>query len=143
MIFVALGQAIRMWSAGHLVKCDDLTTSGPFGWVRNPLYVGSLLLACGYCAISGGWVVWAVVMPMFIIAHGSAVLWEEKFLLQTYGEAFAGYCKSVPRWFPKPPIDRKPGKKFSWSLMVTNAEPKSLVGTAIVVSIFAARMYFG
>jgi protein-S-isoprenylcysteine O-methyltransferase Ste14 len=143
IIFVVLGQAIRMWAAGHLVKCDDLTTSGPFGWVRNPLYVGSFLIACGYCTISGGWIVWAVAIPLFALTHGSAVTWEEKYMLQTYGDAFAGYCKSVPRWMPRPPRRREPGKRFSWPQMVINAELKSLIVTAVVVAIFAARLYFG
>lgn len=138
---IVLGESIRVWASGHLAKMKELTVSGPFGWVRNPLYIGSFLIACGYSAMTGGWVVWAIVMPMFIAAHASAVRWEEKRLLGLYGEDYISYCRTVPRWIPRRPASGGGMVgRFSPERVRVNRESKTIIGTALVVIAFAARL---
>ena len=52
-----IGMLIRVWAAGHLAKNEDLAQSGPYGHVRNPLYLGSLFLAGGLVYGGRSWVV--------------------------------------------------------------------------------------
>ena len=138
-----IGESMRIWSAGHLVKSDVLTMTGPFQWVRNPLYVGSFVIACGYCSMTGGWIVWAIAVPMFLATHCSAVHWEEKFLLEKFGEPFAEYCRRVPRWIPRPPArDIRSDVPFSFERMKLNSEQKTIFGTLLVVAVFAVRLWF-
>jgi protein-S-isoprenylcysteine O-methyltransferase Ste14 len=144
LALVALGQAARFWAAGYIVKTEELTVAGPFGWVRNPLYVGSLFIACGYCCMTGGWVVWAVVVPLFFIVHGSAVMWEERFLSSRYGEVFGAYCRSVPRWIPRPPRRAAAGgERFSLVRLKANREHVRCLPTMAVVIVFALKLILG
>jgi protein-S-isoprenylcysteine O-methyltransferase Ste14 len=53
MALVAAGTLIRVWAAGHLTRDQKLTTSGPYQYTRNPLYLGRLLLLIGFAVMSG------------------------------------------------------------------------------------------
>ena len=53
VLLVFGGLALRSWSAGILHKNAELTTSGPYGLIRNPLYVGSFMMMCGFCTLIG------------------------------------------------------------------------------------------
>lgn len=141
LVLVAIGQAIRLWSSGHLVKSEELITSGPFRWVRNPLYVGSFIVALGYCAMTGGWLVWALVVPLFVVTHSSAVFWEERLLRELYGESFTVYCSRVPRWFPRIPKGFGPGKPFSWTQAKNNTEFRTMLGTVLVAAAFGLKLH--
>ena len=141
---VALGQAVRFWAAGYIVKTEELTVAGPFAWVRNPLYVGSFFIACGYCSMTGGWLVWAIVVVLFFVVHGSAVMWEERFLSSRYGEMFEAYCQSVQRWIPRPPGRATVGKEhFSLVRLEANKEHRRCLATAAVVIVFGLKLIFG
>jgi protein-S-isoprenylcysteine O-methyltransferase Ste14 len=50
-----VGLAIRGWAAGHLEKNTALTDSGPYAWVRNPLYIGTLTVAAGLAIAARRW----------------------------------------------------------------------------------------
>lgn len=143
VVAVLVGEAIRLWSASHLVKASKLTISGPFRWVRNPLYVGSFVIACGYCIMTGGWLVWAIVMALFGATHFCAVRCEERALLSAFGSEFADYCARVPRWIPRPPA-RNIGvaARGSWERVRLNRELRSVSGTVLMVLIFAAKLWF-
>ena len=52
LVFVAIGEAIRIWAAGHLHKTVELVTSGPYRYTRNPLYLGRLLILTGLCVMA-------------------------------------------------------------------------------------------
>lgn len=141
---VALGQAIRIWSAGHLVKSEVLTVSGPFSRVRNPLYIGSMFITWGYCTMTGGWLVWAIVVPLFFAFHGAAVIWEERFLIEQFGDDFKSYCKRVPRIIPSLYARvASDGRRFSLSQARLNKEDKTIIGTLLITLAFALKMVFG
>ena len=57
----ALGEALRIWAAGHLEKSREVTRSGPYRWLRHPLYVGSSLMAAGLAIAAGSVIVAAIV----------------------------------------------------------------------------------
>jgi len=49
MILIILGEATRIWAAGHLQKNEALTVTGPYAHVKNPLYIGTILITAGFC----------------------------------------------------------------------------------------------
>ncbi|MEN6521674.1 MAG: isoprenylcysteine carboxylmethyltransferase family protein [Armatimonadota bacterium] len=144
LVLVVFGEAIRIWSAGHLIKSEVLTVSGPFSYVRNPLYIGSFFITCGYCTMTAGWLVWAIVMPLFFAFHGAAVIWEERFLVEQFGDDFKLYCERVPRIIPsiKANVEAE-GHRFSIKQANLNKEGKTIIGTLIIVIAFVVKMMLG
>jgi hypothetical protein len=141
---IVLGQGTRFWSAGFIAKCEELAVSGPYSIFRNPLYVGTFLIACGYCVMTGSWIAWAVIIPMFVATHGSAVMWEERFLRGKFGKSFEDYCRKVPRWFPRIPARGTfGGGHVSWAQVKHNKEHTRCLGTVLVVILLGLRLIFG
>ena len=139
VVLVVIGQAIRIWSAGHISKFQELTTSGPFAYVRNPLYLGSFAMFMGYSLMTQVIWVWAPILIVFIVTHWGAVLWEEHYLSARFGEMFEHYRKRVPRLIPrlKPAF---PVGGFSLTRAWINREQVSALGTIGVVAIFALKL---
>ncbi|MCS6861083.1 MAG: isoprenylcysteine carboxylmethyltransferase family protein [Abditibacteriales bacterium] len=139
---VAAGQLLRLWAAGYLRKDEQVVTGGPFRYLRHPLYVGSFTAAVGYCLMSGLLLSLLLVPPFFIAAYYPAVIEEETFLTQKFGDAYRAYCARVPRFLPRlrnapafQPADRS---KFAWQLVKRNKEYEAVVGNLILVGLFIA-----
>ena len=123
-LIVAIGEAIRLWAVHHIGaisrtrsdRLGPLIASGPFARVRNPLYLGNILLWTGF-AVSAG-LVWLapVVVLLLALEYHAIVRWEEGLLTQRIGEPYTRYVATVPRWLPSlgatasPP----PAATFSW-----------------------------
>ena len=99
--FALLGEALRTWSSGVIVKTKELSTEGPYGLVRNPLYVGNFLIGLGVAIMGGRWLFVPVFLGVFLPVYSGLVAKEEKRLLELYGEAFEEYCRAVPRFVPR------------------------------------------
>jgi len=93
-----VGEAIRVWASGHLVKGKEVTTSGPYALVRHPLYVGSSVMGLGFVIAASSWLVAAVVCCYLIVMIPVAVLLEEATLRASFGDVHARYVAglSVP-----------------------------------------------
>lgn len=101
----ALGCALRLWSAGHLVKTEELTLSGPYAYLRHPLYLGTLLIALGFGAMAGPASL-ALVLAIFLPAYfGYYLPYKERVeserLLLRYGATYAAYRSAVPALWPR------------------------------------------
>ena len=105
-VLVALGEAVRFWSAGHLRKTVELVTSGPYRYTRNPLYLGRLLILTGLCIMvqlpyGGSWIAlvlgWAAFFGYYLPRKERV---EPARLSATHGEAFDRYFRAVPALFP-------------------------------------------
>jgi len=98
--FVIAGLAVRGAAAGHIRKNRELTTTGPYAYTRNPLYLGSILIALGFVlAARNLWIALAAVV-MFIAIYLPVIRAEERYLRS----AFAGYdeyMEHVPRLLPR------------------------------------------
>ncbi|MGH7589171.1 MAG: methyltransferase family protein [Gemmatimonadota bacterium] len=81
----------------------EFVASGPYRWVRNPMYIGGFLLLAGYalCAISVAALL--VAFGMLGAAHLFAVLYEEPALRRRFGASYEEYRRTTPRWLPRPP----------------------------------------
>ena len=101
---VVLGAGLRTWGAGHLVKNDELTISGPYARVRHPLYVGTLLVGVGFGVIVGGALSLAilpVLMLWFFVSYFPRKERSESGrLTELYGEGFVAYRAGVPALLP-------------------------------------------
>jgi hypothetical protein len=99
---VISGLALRSWAVGILRKDAELTTTGPYRLIRNPLYVGSFLMMFGFCAlIADPTNVWFILGPMLIM-YIIKVRQEERLLSTKFPEQWIAYSQSTPRFFPRP-----------------------------------------
>ncbi|MDO8585834.1 MAG: isoprenylcysteine carboxylmethyltransferase family protein [Armatimonadota bacterium] len=137
LLLVILGEIVRFWAAGHIRKSISLTSSGPFGCVRNPLYAGSFVMTVGYGVISNSLAAAVFAIVLFGMLHTAAILYEERQLSKLFGQEFTEYCKSVPRLFPKWP--RGEPRQYSWRQAIENSEHKSALFAAAAALAFAAR----
>ncbi len=135
---VIIGQAIRLLAAGYLSKDNELVTAGPYSLCRNPLYLGSFLIFCGYLAIFGRADIFAIGFVIFWAFHGGAIAFEESKLRNTFGAVYEEYVSRVPRLLPKlrPSIGNG---AFSWDRVVSNREHRTaflnlVLSTMLVVN---------
>lgn len=102
---VLLGTGLRIWAQQHLhyrLKYHKiLTVTGPYSFVRNPIYIGNILIYLGATVISE--LLWFVPITFFYYLglYSLAVRYEEAHLLEKYGEPYRSYMVKIPRWFPK------------------------------------------
>jgi protein-S-isoprenylcysteine O-methyltransferase Ste14 len=102
---IAAGLLLRSWGAGHLVKNERFTVSGPYAHLRHPLYLGTLLVGLGYALTLGGWaslVGLALVLPWFFLSYFPRKERVEAERLESlYGADFARYRDEVPALLPR------------------------------------------
>ena len=106
-----LGESLRLYVTGWVpdgtsgqndrLEAAVLNTRGPYAWVRNPLYVGNLLLVLGLlCIANDGWV-YAVGLTFFFGEYFFIIRAEEDFLRGRFAHVFEDYCAKVRRWIPR------------------------------------------
>jgi protein-S-isoprenylcysteine O-methyltransferase Ste14 len=128
-----LGLILRGLAAGHLRKNSQLTMSGPYARVRNPLYLGSMLLAIGFGVAARSWIAAAVLLAYFGFFYTLTVRREERWLAARYGAAFAEYAARVPAFLPRLRSAQSAGQSFSWSLYRSNREYRAALGMALAM----------
>src|SRR5271154_5935468 len=99
-ILMVPGLLIRASASGHVRKNESLTTSGPYAYTRNPLYLGSLLLGLGFAVAARSWGVGVALVVMFFAIYLPVIRDEEAFLRRTFPE-FDEYARRVPRMLPR------------------------------------------
>lgn len=102
---VALGAWTRLWATGHLVKNDELAVGGPYAYLRNPLYLGTLLVATGFAVMAWnplGWIALAAFVAgyfVYYMPYKNRI--EGARLEMIYGDAYRRYAVSVPSLLPR------------------------------------------
>jgi protein-S-isoprenylcysteine O-methyltransferase Ste14 len=135
----ATGLALRAWAAGHLRKNQNLTTSGPYAWVRNPLYVGTLI-AIGGCLIAAAQAVLAwVTLAAFLLIYTPVVEQEEQHLQKLFPE-YERYSRRVPQFLPRPPHETSV-PAFSYAIYQQNKEYKALLGLLWAYAFLALKAF--
>ena len=141
---VVLGEALRTWAAGHLLKDEQLTVGGPYAHVRNPLYLGSLLSGIGFLVIVGNWQIAVAFVAASLAIYLPTVKQEEDYLRRMHGEAFDQYRQQVPAIFPRlrPATLAADGlrlSRFEWRWVVLNKEHKTWVALVVVFALMWLR----
>jgi protein-S-isoprenylcysteine O-methyltransferase Ste14 len=117
-----LGETIRIWASGHIEKTKRLATGGPYAHSRNPLYVGSLLIALGVAlACASAWVVLAVAL-YFLAFYPSVMREEEAFLVAKFREEHAAWASAVPLFWPRATPGGPRSSRFEWVRVGMNRE---------------------
>lgn len=121
-----LGLLLRGWAAGHLAKDRELATSGPYAYIRNPLYAGTLIVALGIVIASRN--IWLAVIfsAVFLLVYLPAIELEEQHLREIFPN-YEAYGKAVRRWVPVSRWEDTSGR-FTWSLYKRNEEYKAALG---------------
>ena len=95
-----LGVLVRSISAGVLHKNDILATAGIYAIVRNPLYLGSLLILFGFNIIIANWLIAVTSIGLYLLTYVPTILREEQGLDRVYGEEWRAYVARSTRLFP-------------------------------------------
>lgn len=134
---VALGEVVRLWASGHIEKTQVLATGGPYAHSRNPLYVGSVLLALGLAlAAASLWVAGAVVV-YFAAFYPSVMREEAEFLRRKFAAEYGAWEAAVPVFVPRVTPGGPRRSRFSWSRVCANKEWR----TALALPAVAALLY--
>ena len=121
-----VGLALRAWAAGHLEKNTALAESGPYAWVRNPLYLGTLGVAAGFAIASRRWELGVLAAAVFLLIYLPVVELEEQHLREIF-PAYADYAGRVRKLVPRRPAGRTL-KRFRWDVYRRNREYQALFG---------------
>ena len=125
---VGLGEAIRIWASGHLRKEQVMTTGGPYRSIRNPLYLGSFLIAIGFCLVANSIWVWLLVIAYFALCYIPVVRHEESLLRKKFPAEYPSYSDAVPAFYPTPRLYGIRSTKFSWNQVLKNKEYNAVLG---------------
>jgi len=133
IVLCFLGASLRFWSSGFLRKNAKLAVGGPYAWVRNPLYLGTYLMALGASWSTGHLLFLVVTSFLFAAVYQVVIAEEEEKLERLFGAEYLLYRQHVPSFFPRlfPPQvpygstvlqealakvnDEKEARYFSWS----------------------------
>jgi len=133
-----LGLLLRGWATGHLEKNIRLAESGPYAYVRNPLYLGTLLVAAGLVIASRRWLLAALFTAVFLLIYLPVIELEEQHLSTLFPD-FAAYSRRVPSLFPAFRAN-KTSQAFRWNLYLKNQEYQALLGFLAGVALLAAKV---
>ncbi len=156
LALVLPGLWLRGYAAGYVKKNRELTQTGPYAHVRNPLYLGSMLIAFGFALALLSWPVALVLAIGFLIIYVPVIASEERFLRATFPD-FGSYCDRVPRLIPritpgKPAagkaasgnVTEVPNGNFSLALYLKHREYNALIGSAFLyLSLICLRPVLG
>lgn len=145
LALVLPGLWLRGSASGYVKKNSELTVTGPYAHTRNPLYLGSMLIAAGFAMALESWAIAVLLTVGFAVIYIPVIASEERFLRSTF-PGFAGYCALVPRLIPRITPARMgngtaagaqeaaPGAKgsFSLQLYLRHREYNAALGAALL-----------
>lgn len=133
---VLAGVGMRLWASGVIMKNRELATSGPYRYVRHPLYVGNILVVAGFVLASGNWWTMPVALAFLLFYYPPAIEYEERKLESIFGAAWHEYTRTTRALLPSFTA-RSQGSNMSWSFrksLALNLEPLIAV---FIVGLFA------
>ncbi|MDD5492437.1 MAG: isoprenylcysteine carboxylmethyltransferase family protein [bacterium] len=136
-----LGEGLRIWANGYLQKDESLAVNGPFSYTRNPLYLGSFLIGCGFCIATSRLLLFVIFLVFFFLVFLNTIKHEEGILEGKFGSEFQKYKQTVPVFFPKAsPYNSNVYSKFNWKQVKHNKEHLTVIGV-LVIAIYAIIRY--
>ncbi len=133
------GLLLRGLASGHVQKDKRLTTSGPYAYTRNPLYLGSLMLAAGFAVMARSWWIVAIMLTMFAVIYIPVMAGEERYLRQTFPE-YDDYARHVPRmWLRLSPYGSQQSA-YSSARYWKHREYEASIGCVVVLAVLVVKL---
>lgn len=137
LALVTAGSLLRLWAAGYLTKNSQLTTAGPYAYLRHPLYLGMLMIVGGWCTLVG-WLPWGLALGAYsALLYLCAIVLEERRLRFLFPD-YADYRQQVPLFLP---LRRyaSPTGQFRWQRVWGNNEPQILGWNLLITLLILLR----
>ena len=143
LVLIFLGEGIRIWAAGHLQKNEVLTVTGPYAFVKNPLYIGSIFLTVGFCILADNIYLLAAAFFMFCfhyIPYKKRV--EGDRLRKIFGSRFEDYDREVPDYLPRRTPYSKEKVSWQFKFFIENSEEGILLLVILGIFLILSRPYW-
>lgn len=133
------GLVLRGLASGHVKKDAELTTSGPYAYTRNPLYLGSLLLAAGFAVAALSWWIVGMMLAMFAAIYVPVIVGEERYLRQKFPD-YDDYARHVPRLLPRFTPYRSQQGEYSSARYWKHREYRASLGCAAMLAVLVVKL---
>jgi protein-S-isoprenylcysteine O-methyltransferase Ste14 len=144
IILIVVGEGIRIWAAGHLQKNEILTTTGPYAYVKNPLYIGTILITTGFCIFADNIYLLAAVTFAFCfhyIPYKKRV--EGDRLKKIFGDQFEDYDQKVPDYIPRSTPYSSGKGSWQFKCFIENSEEGILLILLAGIILILSRPFWG
>jgi protein-S-isoprenylcysteine O-methyltransferase Ste14 len=144
LVLIGMGEFIRIWAAGHLQKNEILTVTGPYAYVKNPLYIGTILITTGFCILADN--IYLLAASTFIFCF-HYIPYKKKVegdrLKEIFGSRFEDYDQKVPEYLPrwKPYSNEKASWRFRY--FIENSEEGILLILVAGILLILSRPFWG
>ena len=134
---IIAGFFIRIWANGYAIKLEKLTTSGPYAFVRHPLYLGTMLIICGFIVMLRAYYVGILFIAIIVAVYYRTIKNEEGMLEKKFKDLYIDYRKRVPAIVPTI-FPYRLGEKWSFSLrrLIKSKEYKPFIWVVIIIIAF-------
>jgi protein-S-isoprenylcysteine O-methyltransferase Ste14 len=126
-------------ASGHVQKDKQLTTGGPYAYTRNPLYLGSLVLAAGFAIAARSWWIVAIMLLMFAVIYIPVIAGEERYLRQTFPD-YDDYARHVPRMWPRLSPYGSRHSAYSFARYWKHREYEASIGCVVVLAVLVVKL---
>jgi protein-S-isoprenylcysteine O-methyltransferase Ste14 len=134
-----LGLGIRAVASGHVEKNEQLARMGPYAYVRNPLYFGSIVIAIGFAAAARDLLVALLIVLMFVLIYVPTIRSEERYLRTRFAD-YSAYADRVPSLIPRTLRFSAMTQDFSRELYLKHREYNALFGAAAMMAALVVKM---
>ena len=141
--FLVAGLFIRLWANGYAIKSEKLTTSGPYGFVRHPLYLGTMLLFIAFIVMLKIYIIGSAFFLVMAVVYARTIKKEELLLENNFKQVYLRYKKAVPAFLPALRPYREGEKwRFSFKRLIKSQEYKLFLWVIILVIAFHLKSEF-
>ena len=146
LLLVVPGLWLRAYAAGYVRKNQELTRTGPYAYTRNPLYLGSTMIAFGFAVAAASWLILVTLAVLFATIYLPTIRSEELYLREHFA-GFDEYAAKVPRLLPRltaarfPANENSSGDSFSAAQWRHHREYNALMGAGAIYLALAVRLY--
>jgi len=141
----AVGVLVRALASGHIRKNAELATTGPYAYTRNPLYLGSIIIAVGFIIAARNLWIGIGALAMFAFIYLPVITAEEGYLRSTF-PGYEQYSKEVPRFLPRLTPYRAEATmddgaaRFSSALYLRHREYNAALGAVLMLGALVLKM---
>jgi protein-S-isoprenylcysteine O-methyltransferase Ste14 len=142
-LVIAIGLGIRAAASGHIRKNAQLAVTGPYARTRNPLYLGSMVMALGFILAARGIWIGVAALAMFLFIYLPVIQAEEEYLRSAFPE-YREYSAQVSRFWPRLTAYRvgtsDGAPAFSRELYMRHREYNAILGSALILGALILKM---